>query len=430
MSKKKPSFITVIQSLYLTINFFFTNDLLSYASACAFGFLFSVIPVAMMIIVILIRFLHASPETVTALLETVRGLGDFLSKNNFVRSLSEIKPVTNFEIVIGVAIVMMARRFFMSVMGGLNKIFGAERKSRPLMTQLISLAGEAVIVVGIATIVFLSMTFKTIEKIPVLTGLANLLPGPARLVSALFTSLFPYIFLFIATSLAYKSGSRTRPSFFTCMLFAAGSTLSFIVFLKIMNLFINVNKYNVIYGVLSNTIVLLMEVFFFFIIFLFFAQWLFVFQFFDTLLLCELYLLPARDETSLTDLSKRLLFIRPDYLLKNELNTIRLKKGDNVYSTGQVGKDAFYVSKGTVRITRLNHVSFADRGCFFGEEACMLRELRNEDATAWTDAEIVRIPEETFFMILDKNPRAASKALSRISNYFAKFYGLTKEYPL
>ena len=223
---------------------------------------------------------------------------------------------------------------------------------------------------------------------------------------------------------------RTRPSFFTCMLFAAGSTLSFIVFLKIMNLFINVNKYNVIYGVLSNTIVLLMEVFFFFIIFLFFAQWLFVFQFFDTLLLCELYLLPARDETSLADLSKRLLFIRPDYLLKNELNTIRLKKGDNVYSTGQVGKDAFYVSKGTVRITRLNHVSFADRGCFFGEEACMLRELRNEDATAWTDAEIVRIPEETFFMILDKNPRAASKALSRISNYFAKFYGLTKEYPL
>ena len=214
------------------------------------------------------------------------------------------------------------------------------------------------------------------------------------------------------------------------MLFAAGSTLSFIVFLKIMNLFINVNKYNVIYGVLSNTIVLLMEVFFFFIIFLFFAQWLFVFQFFDTLLLCELYLLPARDETSLADLSKRLLFIRPDYLLKNELNTIRLKKGDNVYSTGQVGKDAFYVSKGTVRITRLNHVSFADRGCFFGEEACMLRELRNEDATAWTDAEIVRIPEETFFMILDKNPRAASKALSRISNYFAKFYGLTKEYPL
>jgi membrane protein len=45
-----------------------------------------------------------------------------------------------------------------------------------------------------------------------------------------------------------------------------------------MGHFINLNNYNIVYGVLSNTIVLLLEAFFFFTIFLFFAEMVFVRQ--------------------------------------------------------------------------------------------------------------------------------------------------------
>ena len=59
---KSLSPVAFVQSLYLNVGLFFANDLMSSASACAFGFLFSFIPVSMMIFVILFRFLHATPD--------------------------------------------------------------------------------------------------------------------------------------------------------------------------------------------------------------------------------------------------------------------------------------------------------------------------------------------------------------------------------
>ena len=62
--RKKHSLVTGIQKLYLSIVFFFMNDMWSYASACAFGFLFSFVPVVMLVLVIVIRLFHASPDTI------------------------------------------------------------------------------------------------------------------------------------------------------------------------------------------------------------------------------------------------------------------------------------------------------------------------------------------------------------------------------
>ena len=42
--KTRYSLRTLIQEAFLTGNFFVQNDLLTYASACAFGFLFSLLP--------------------------------------------------------------------------------------------------------------------------------------------------------------------------------------------------------------------------------------------------------------------------------------------------------------------------------------------------------------------------------------------------
>ena len=60
----------------------------------------------------------------------------------------------------------------------------------------------------------------------------------------------------------------------------------------------------------------------------------------------------------------------------------------------------------------------------------MLEERRTEDAVAVSDAEIIRIPEELFFSLLEKNPTVAQKALSQISAYYSKFYGRNEDYSL
>src|SRR5574344_1533982 len=120
---RKITFITAMQSLYLTEVFYFSNDLFSYASACAFGFLFSFVPVVMMILVILLRILHASPEMITSILNTSKVFSNTFDIQYLIDSVVSIKTITNFEIILGLAIIWMARRFFSSVMAGMHTIF-------------------------------------------------------------------------------------------------------------------------------------------------------------------------------------------------------------------------------------------------------------------------------------------------------------------
>src|SRR5574344_792556 len=145
--RRSLTFATVSQTCYLTTKVYLRNRLLSYASACSFGFLFSFIPVFMMILVILIRFLHASPDTVTAFLNSTKIFSNTFDLQHLVDSILSVKRVTNFEVLLGLAIIWMARRFFSSVMSGMHSIFKRQMAPRPVFSQIIILVGEAIIVI-------------------------------------------------------------------------------------------------------------------------------------------------------------------------------------------------------------------------------------------------------------------------------------------
>src|SRR5574344_2081676 len=428
--KRKFTFVTILQSIYLTGNFYFANNLVSSASACAFGFLFSFIPTIMMILVVLIRVLHASPETVTSFLNSTKIFSNTFDLQHLVDSILSVKTVTNFEVVLGLAIIWMARRFFSSVMSGLHSIFKQQMPSRPIASQILIFTGEAIIVVLAATIIFAVISFKTIRRNPIFQGIVNSFPTLLGSFSSQIVNTLPLFIIFIIVTVCYKEESGTNPSWGLSAIAAAACTFCFWVFQRLMGLFINVNRYNLLYGVLSNVIVMLLEVYFFFMMFLFFAQFIFVFQFFDILLLGELYVLPDRDDTHILATLKRILFINPDYLIRKDANVIKCKKGDYIYRLGDADTDAYYIARGTVQIMHKNSLSYLERGSFFGEEACILNETRNEDACAHTDVEIVRISSNTFLSLLEKNPAASRKALSQISTYYAKVYGRKDDYQL
>jgi len=427
---RKITYVTVLQSLYLTGNFYITNDLIAYASACAFGFLFSFIPVVMMILVILIRFLHASPETITSFINTHIIFSDTFNLQYLIDSILSIKHITNFEVVLGLSIIWMARRFFSSVMDGMHTIFKQQLPSRPIATQILILAGEAIIVVLTATIIFGIISFKAIKQNQIFQGIVNAFPHLLGSYSTLLVNIIPLVIIFFVIMVCYKEGSGTKPTWGLCAIASGGRTFSFWVFQRLMGLFININKYNLLYGVLSHVIVSLLEVYFFFMMFLFFAQFLFVCQFFDILLLGELYVLPGREDTHFFAALKRILFIRPDYLMNRDVNVMHLKKNDYIYHKGDSGTDTYYLARGTIEIIRKNNLSFIDRGKFFGEEACILNQARNEDALAQTDVVVVRISGDTFLSLIEKNQMASRKALSQISAYYAKVYGRNDEYHL
>lgn len=417
--KRKHSLLTGIQKLYLSIVFFFVNDLLSYASACAFGFLFSFVPVVMLVLVILIRFFHTTPETIESFFGNTGLITGFLNLDSVTDTISQITKVTNFEIILVITIIWMARRFFSSTIGSINKIFRTQVPVRPFLSQLVVMAAEAGMVIISSLIIILNVFFKTLTKTQFFQTLSQSSPVFFGAVMEKTITYLPYAIIFVAVLILYKAGSRANPPFWTCFGCAAGCTTCFVIMQKFMGIFLNLNRYNMIYGVLSNVIVLLLEVFFFFVIFLAFAEFVFVSQFFSTLLLSELYRLPDRDDTRFFFTLRRLLFIRPDYLLKTRKNVIHLKKGQTIYSPGDEGKYVFYVVSGTVKRAKTNNIIFTDSGSFFGEEACLLDGIRKEKATAHTDLSLIRITDENFYSILQKNPKVASKAMSKISKYFA-----------
>ena len=125
MKSKKPrklTFVTFSQSIFLTTKYFLQNRLLSFAGSCAFSFLFSVIPLFMMIVMVLVRFLHASPKTISAIVSAMPELERYFNSESVIQSVQSIRTFSSFEIVASAFILWMARRFFASIFDSMQNI--------------------------------------------------------------------------------------------------------------------------------------------------------------------------------------------------------------------------------------------------------------------------------------------------------------------
>ena len=235
------------------------------------------------------------------------------------------------------------------------------------------------------------------------------------------TSLFN-LFIFIVVVLMYKIGSGTKPKFRLCLLSGFVCTVSFWIFRTILHSFINISRYNLIYGVLGNVIVLLLDIFFFFVFFMFFAQYIFVCQFFDELLLGELYLLPKKEDSTFSEKLKRTLFIRPDFLLANQIALTYLAPGEKLYKEGDQNSFAYYILKGCIKLDRSEYEDtlFYYRGDFFGELNCILVKPRSSTATAITDTTLVKIRGKNFRFLVKSNQQVTQKVLKELSEYLTK----------
>lgn len=386
-----------------------------------------------MITAVLTRFLHTSPEMLYAFLASAEKWIDadnlYAMSNYFVTSG---RPAL-FEVITGITVFFLARRFFYTVMQSVQKIFHSRVQSRPLIAQFIIVASEVLLVVITAMVTLVLTAAKSffygvyhggtrpfwIEGaeqgiFPLIgTGLAAVLP-------ILFNTV-PYFLIWIFTALAFRFASGTKPSFRLCFFSALLCSLLFAAVQYIFSLFIDTAKYNLIYGFLGNLMVMLLEVSVFFSLFLFFAQYIYVLQFFDSLLLAELYLLPARVETSFFQRIRRMLFIRPGRFLKRGLKGDPVvfqkhKAGTLIYSKGDSDTDIYYLAQGSVEIVGNKNIMHLERGNFFGELSFLLGEPRNTDAWAVTDVQLLKIDEKTFAELLERSPEAVRKAIGLISS--------------
>ena len=420
---RKLTFITFSQSIFLTAKYFLQNRLLSFAGACAFSFLFSVIPLFMMVIMVLVRFLHASPNTVSAIISAIPALENYLNSDFVIQSVQSIRTVSSFEIIAGLFILWMARRFFASIFDSMQNIFHTQVQRKAFFNQILTFVTEIVIVLVASAVFFAYISLQTIASLEFLREIPQFDFIYYGLLSGRLIHFLPNFLIFSVITVLFRSASGTKPSLTLCMAISLLCTTSFWVFRILMHFFLNVSRYNLIYGVLGNVIVLFMDIFFFFVFFLIFAQFIYVVQFFDELLLGELYLLPDIDQVSLGAGIKRAFFIRPDFLIaKNKSNVLSFSPGQIIFNKDDSDNFAYYIIKGSVKL--IPELEFPDvnvllhRGNFFGETACILDQQRNVTAMAVISTRIIKIDSERFRFLIHQNPEAAKKILKQISPFF------------
>lgn len=420
---RKLTFITFSQSIFLTAKYFLQNRLLSFAGSCAFSFLFSVIPLFMMVIMVLVRFLHASPNTVSAIISAIPALEQYFNSDLVIQSVQSIRTVSSFEIIAGVFILWMARRFFASIFDSMQNIFHTQVKRKAFFNQILTFVTEIVIVLVSSAVVFAYNSLQTISSIEFLKQIPQLDFLYYGILSGNFVKLLPNFLIFAVVTILFKSASGTKPSLRLCMSISILCTGSFWIFRILMHFFLDVSRYNLIYGVLGHVIILFMDIFFFFVFFLIFAQFIYVVQFFDELLLGELYLLPDIEQTGLGAEIKRAFFIRPDFLIaKNKSNVLSFNPGETIFNKDDSDNFAYYIIKGSVKL--IPEIDFPDvnvllhRGEFFGETSCLLDQKRNFTAVAVISTRIIKIDSERFRFLVHQNPEAAKKVLKQISPFF------------
>lgn len=418
----KSGLIHLSQIVYLTARGFFKNNLGMCASACTLGFIFSFIPLIMLILTTFIGILHASPAILEGFSALVANITPVFDINGYINGLKHGFVINWVNFLLAVFVIWMARKMFLSIIQSLSKIFNTVAPARPVINQLLTFAGEVFIVVIVAAAFFAAFLTRQIFKLPVFERISSLSPILFSHLSNFLVNLVLYIIIFSMTVAAYKIGSGTKPKTRLCIVSALICTVTFYIAITIISVFMNRANYNTIYGVLGNIIILLFEVYIFFNLFMVFAQMIFTVQFFHSNLLSELYLLPEKNPKNLDDILRRAIFITPSALMTQK-NMEIFNPGQEIFKNGETVDSVYYLVSGTIREERNDSVKTRSAGSFFGDLDFMIDSNHRSAATAISECKVIKIPGDDFSELLDKNPKAAVKAMSKLSRYTAKFYG-------
>jgi len=410
---KQNKCIKIFQRIWLTYSNYLRNSLFEGAASCSFGFVFSFIPIIMIALGIASGILADYPQILNYLLDLCNDFSPVYDLRPLIRNFSQKQAFSVFDIVLYVWVIWIARKFFLSLARNISSIFHSETPQKGYVIQLMTFIGEFALILGLIAIVMASFLLNRFFTLPAFDFLQEQFPLIFGHFMSRLSSILFYAILFLFSLFVFRFESRTAPTWATCVWNAGLFTVSFWVVSWFINRFTNFANYTLIYGAISSVIILMMKVYMFFMFFLFFAEKVYVTQNLDTLLFCEMYMLPPSESRTPIDKIKRILFINPS-VLQDEENTILCKEGDIIFSEGDESEYVYFIKKGRVIEEVDNGEKYYEKGVFFGEKSAVLKRPRKGTTTASADTEIIRIDAETFRSLLVKNPRASAFAMEKL----------------
>ncbi len=413
------------QILYLTISNFAKNSLWESASSCAFGFIFSFIPITLIIFAVLIGILRVYPNIYNFVISFTKEFEALGNIQPILDKMMKTKSINGFNIFLGFWVVWMARKLFNSILSSMNKVFRSVNKRKSWFNQILTFIIEFAMTLLIAIVILAAFAFSQILALPVFQNILQKTPMLSPLLlnqsSQNIGTFVLYFILFVSTTIAYRIIPGTKPLRRRCIFYAGLSTVSFFIVSYFINLFMNVTKYNAVYGTISSLVLLMMKVYLFFIIFLFCAQMIYVSQFFVTLMRSEIYQLPPSGTKGFGAYLRRFLFINPSEIQTKE-NTVFLHEGQVLYNATDKVTFVYFLKKGSISEASENGFTLRTQGTFLGDVQCILNENYGSTGTALSECELISFTSQEFMQIIQKSHHAVRKAISKISEYTADSY--------
>ena len=406
------------QILYLTISNFSKNAMWESASACAFGFIFSFIPITLIIFTVLAGIIQVYPNIYNFVMSFADEIQSIIDITPILNKLMQVRSIKSFNIFLAVWVIWMARKLFNSIVFAMNRVFRSVSKRKNWFNQLITFIIEFSITFLVAIILIFVFAFIQLLSMPFFQNFLSAFPWIFKQSSYSIGTFILYFILFVSTVIAYRIIPGTKPLMRRCIFYAALSSVAFFVVSFFLNLFLNVTNYNAIYGTISSLVVLMLKVYLFFIIFLFCAQMIYVSQFFEPLLRSEIYQLPGFESKGIDNYLRRFLFINPSEI-QTDKNTIFLKPEDILYKADQKVSYVFFIKKGAISEASEKGFTLRTQGAFLGDVQCILNQTYQSTATALAECEIISFTSEEFMQIIERSHHAARKAISKISEYTA-----------
>lgn len=410
--KTKP-FIKFRQFLYLSLVRFNKNNLWESASSCSFGFIFSFVPITLIISTLLLSLIHVSPEFVNYVLQLTEDNEELAFVAPYIKQFFGPASFTVVNFFLGLWVIWMARKLFGSITAAMNRIFRSKSDRKTIGNQSLSFISEFALILAFVLLLLISFLFKQLLNRPELESVKQTLPVLKQLNSTTIPSVIFYLLLFFCTLYTYKFGSGTKPGVYSCIFYSFLCTLTFFFLSILLEKFLNKTNYNIIYGAISSIILLMVRVYFFFLAFLLFAQMLYVSQFFESLLKKEIYLMPSETNSFGCNL-RRLIFKNPNTIITED-NTKTYHPGDIVFKENDKAETVFYLYKGIVQETTPTVINEIPEGAFLGDSETLVDGEYKSTVCALTECQIMSLSIQEFKSLLKENPPAALKALSKIS---------------
>lgn len=399
--------MSTLQHSWITIQYFGGNGLANHAAAGAYGFLLSLMPALLIVAYFISALFSSSSQEAARIILNMGFLGNAFDIGGTVeRFLDAFDPGLAGAVSL-VSMVWAAIVLAFSLQRGLNSIFLNIKAASPIKAFLIPLGLEAAVIL----FVFIAVLGAHLSSLLFGAGAA-----PKALQTALST--LPFLGLGALAFGAYRIVPNGEPRWKSALAGAALCIIIYAILSALFNVFINPERYHVIYGTLGDLILLLAKVYFFFMFFFIGAQFAFVVEYFDALLFIRLQ--AARSSPKPFFIDKALFASVKNGRLRTYCRSYQ--PGETIFLEGEDSHEIYYILSGAAHVYLANkkngrheRVAVITSDNFFGEMGHVLANKRSATVKADADFTALVLPPRLFehIMAIDKN--ADNKVIEMLS---------------